>query len=358
VALSRLSTRLTIARRDLSGLSREKTIVLALFIQLTIAAFSSFLVVGLASLYDPGSVSEGDVTAAVTGPEREALFAAADEQEGLEPVPFANETTARRAFERGSVRGESFDALLVADTRQGRIDVEATVPQGSLRTTLVVVQVRETLERIERDERERRSEYLDHDLVPVPSGVSSSPYFGFSYTLLVPLLLFLPVFISGSVTVDAITEEVEHGTLELLRTAPVSLTTVVDGKGAAMAALAPAQAVLWVALLGLNGIAIANVGLLVVLVSALALFAVALGAGISLLVPTRQRAQLLYSMGVLLLFGSSLLLPEHPATTVARLAIDSAGPLTRVSVAGYVVLAVGLAVGVRALAGRVDPERL
>jgi len=47
-------SRLTIAGRELSGLRAEKTILLAIAIQLFIAAFSSFLVVGLVSMYDPG----------------------------------------------------------------------------------------------------------------------------------------------------------------------------------------------------------------------------------------------------------------------------------------------------------------
>lgn len=58
----RLSTlrdpRVIVARRELSVLRREKTTVLALLIQLFIAAFSSFLVVGLVSLYAPVSVRE------------------------------------------------------------------------------------------------------------------------------------------------------------------------------------------------------------------------------------------------------------------------------------------------------------
>lgn len=38
-------------------------------------------------------------------------------------------------------------------------------------------------------------------------GELGQPYFGFTYTVLVPLLTFLPVFLSGSIAVDAITEE-------------------------------------------------------------------------------------------------------------------------------------------------------
>ena len=48
-----MGSRLTVAKRELAGLRAEKTILLAIGIQLFIAAFSSFLVVGLVSMYDP-----------------------------------------------------------------------------------------------------------------------------------------------------------------------------------------------------------------------------------------------------------------------------------------------------------------
>ena len=44
---------LSIARREYNGLLIEKTFVLSLLVQLFIASFSAFLVVGLTSFYDP-----------------------------------------------------------------------------------------------------------------------------------------------------------------------------------------------------------------------------------------------------------------------------------------------------------------
>jgi hypothetical protein len=44
---------LSIARREYNGLLLEKTFVLSLLVQLFIASFSAFLVVGLTSFYDP-----------------------------------------------------------------------------------------------------------------------------------------------------------------------------------------------------------------------------------------------------------------------------------------------------------------
>jgi ABC-type Na+ efflux pump permease subunit len=237
------------------------------------------------------------------------------------------------------------------------IDIEVTVSEG-LHTTLVVVQVRETLERLERSERAERAGTLSTPPVELPRRVDASPYFGFSYTILLPLLLFLPVFIAGSTAVDVVTEEIERGTLDLLRVTPASLVAIVDGKAAAMAALAPLQGTLWLLLLSANGIAIANGSALVGLAAALALAVVAVGVVLGLAVAERRRAQLIYSTGLLVLFGTAALLPEHPATTVALLAIDSATQTTWLSLAGYAVGAVALATLARAYAARLDPESL
>ena len=263
-------SRLTVSKRDLSALSREKTIVLALLIQLFVAAFSSFLVVGLTSLYAPGSVEGGEVSVAVVGDASDEFLAAATEVEGLAASEYDSLDTATGAFEVDRVQ-----AVVEVRNEDGRLRVTATAPASSLRKTVVVVRLRGALEVLERTERVERSANTERTLVPVPPEVDASPYLGFSYTVLVPLLLFLPVFISGSVAVDSITEEVERGTLELLRVSPLSLAEIVEGKGLAAAVLAPAQALLWVTLLSANGIPVSNVPSLVVFVAALSVLVVA-----------------------------------------------------------------------------------
>jgi ABC-type Na+ efflux pump permease subunit len=326
-------------------------------IQLFIAAFSSFLVVGLTSLYDPGAVDGAETTVGVSGEVTEALRAAASESAGVTPVEFPDRAAALGAFDRGRV-----DAVLVGrrvpGERGSTIEVAAVAPAESLRTTFVVVQVREVLTRLERTERFERVDHLDFRPVELPEGADASPYFGFTYTVLVPLLLFLPPFISGSVAVDAVTEEIERGTLELLRVAPVSLVDVVDGKAAAMVVLAPLQGLLWMLLLGFNGIAVRNVAPLVAFVTAVATVTVVLGVVLGLVTAKRRQAQLLYSVFVIVLFGLAIVLPEHPATTVAKLAVGSPTPVTFAHVAAFVAAAVALLAGARRFAARIDPESL
>jgi ABC-type Na+ efflux pump permease subunit len=344
-------SRAAIGRRELGSLSREKTIVLALLIQLVIAAFSSFLVVGLTSLYEPGA-AEDDVVVGVTGEEADRLVVAAAPVEGLEARQY-READVRTAFDRNEIQ-----AIARVERRGGRIAVDIEAPQTSLQKTLIVVQLRAALEELERAERTDRSEYLEFEPLPELPSVDASPYFGFAYTVVVPLLVFLPVFISGSVVVDSITEEVERGTLELLRVTPVSLTEIVEGKAGVLAALAPLQVLLWIVLLELNDIAIANAVAVFAFAASLAVLAVVFAAGLALAIPVRQRAQLTYSLSMLAAFTAAGLLPEHPATTVALLAIDSATVTTYAHLGGTVVAAVGAALVLRVWVGEFDAESL
>jgi len=222
--------------------------------------------------------------------------------------------------------------------------------------------VQELLLEFERQERQVRGDVLDFSPVEMPDEQENSDdftqYFTFTYTILLPLLLFLPPFISGSVVVDSVTEEIERGTLELLRVAPVSLTEIVDGKAIGMILIAPLQAVLWLSLLWLNDIAIANPGPLLLLVTAVAMLTVAVGLFLGLVAGTRQKAQLLYSTLTLLLFGAAAGLPEHPASTAALLAVDSPTALTFGHVAGMTVVAVAGFALVRWYVHGLDPESL
>ncbi|WP_435066988.1 ABC transporter permease [Haloplanus sp. C73] len=340
--------RLTIARRELQTLRSEKTIVLALLIQLFIAAFSSFLVVGLVSLYDPGSVEGYETTVGVTGDAQADLLQVVDEQTAMAGVGYDSQSAARAAFEQ-----EEVDAVLLADRRAGRVFVTALAPEGSVRTTVIVVQLREALSTFERVERQQRSDHLSSTPIDLPPRTGSTPYYGFSYTVLLPLLCFLPVFISGSIAVDSVTEEFERGTLELLRVAPVSTVDIVDGKVWAAAALAPAQAGLWLALLAFNGTAVRHPAAILIVVAALALLVVTLGATLALLAPDRRAAQFLYAVGVLVAFGGTTLLPANPINTVARLAVGSVGPTYPLLVAGYVALGVGAYVLLRRAVPRI-----
>ncbi|RQG95904.1 ABC transporter permease [Natrarchaeobius chitinivorans] len=346
--------RWAIVRRELRSLRSEKTILLAVAIQLFIAAFSSFLVVGLVSMYDPGVVDGYESDVAVTGSDAIDVAPVVDSQDGLDATIYEDRADAHRAFDN---RWD--DAVLDANRDDdGRLVVRVTAPDGGLETTLLVVQLREALETVEYVERVENADRLEEPPLAVPSGADASPYAEFTYTVLLPLLLFLPAFISGSIVVDSLIEERQRGTLELLRVAPLSFVDVVDAKLVATALLAPLQAIAWLALLAINGTAIANPAALIALVSALSVLVVGIGGVVALSAPDRRQAQLLYSSAIVAALVVSTLLPEHPANTVAKFAIGSATGTTWLSLALYCLLGALAFAAVRIALVRVDHESL
>ena len=351
-----IRARLTIARRELASLKSEKTIVLALLIQLFVAAFSSFLVVGLVSMYDPGSSQGVTVDAAVVGDDAEDLSDVLSGEDGVAPRTYDSRSRAETAFRNGRIDAILITREVAGDPGGDAIQVQAIVAEGSIRTTVTVVQLRGALNAYERAERLDRLRYLDRRPLSLPERIAASPYFGFTYTILIPLLMFLPVFISGSIAVDSMTEEIQRGTLELLRVAPLRTWDIVDAKLIATATLAPIQAGAWLLLLGMNGIAVAQPLAIVAVVVGLSLAVVVVGLALSLLAPDRQQAQFLYSTGVLAVVALTTLLPEHPANTIARLAIGSAGPRTWVAVLGYLAIGAGAYLVMRLGVARIDLE--
>ncbi|GAB6877847.1 ABC transporter permease [Halorubrum gandharaense] len=339
----RRDPRLTIAKRELAGLRAEKTILLAIGIQLFIAPFSSFLVVGLVSMYDPAGLDGAEIEIAGSGDAVADLERAADEVPGASVTRYEEPSDARATFDNRMA-----DAVVIAQrTDDGRISVSATAPDSNVETTVIVVQLREVLYAYENAERADRSAFLEQPPLAIPDRTGSSPYYTFTYTVLIPLLVFLPVFISGSLAVDSVTEEVDRGTLELLSVAPITPADIVDGKALAAVAIAPVQALAWLVLLSLNGTPVSNVGIVVGVTTAFTLLVVAVALAIALVSPDRRAAQFLYSVAVIALFGGATALAGGPTNAVARLAIDSADAATYLTVAVYAVIAVVAFLGVR-----------
>ncbi|MFB6133123.1 MAG: ABC transporter permease [Halanaeroarchaeum sp.] len=332
-----MDNRLRIARRTIGSLRSEKTILLAIAIQLFVAAFSSFMVVGLVSLSDPGATQgEYQVTLGVSGEASEELLPVVNAGDARKAQHFDSRAAALEAYAAGRV-----DGVLHAEyTERGRILVEAIAPEEDFRSTLVVVQIKDTLTALERVERMERRARLETPPLPIPQTGQASPYFQFTYAVLLPVLVVLPAFISGSIAADSLAEEIERGTLELLRVAPVTAAEVVDGKALAMVAIAPAQAATWLGLLALQGTTIARPVVLIVLVTAFAIALVALGAGLAITLRERSEAQLLYSLAALLLFGAAMLAPESPPDVVAKLAVGTETTVTLLTVFATVIVAV------------------
>jgi ABC-type Na+ efflux pump permease subunit len=345
--------RWVIAQKEFSGVFKERTILLAVVIQVIVAGFSSFLVIGLSALVDPSAfpLQSRTTIALDNDAANDTQLLIHLSEAGLIPYIQDPPTGARLSeadvwnlYAKGVVNGAIF-----AQSAQGDIvNLTLVLPEGDLRATLMLSQVKQALEAYERDLREERGARLTFDPIYVDNDAKAGSY-SFVYSLLIPLLVFLPVILAGALCADSITEEVQRKTLPILLSSPATPADVVEGKLLANCAIAPLLAAAWFLLLGLNGLTVPLSGAVGILVMATAISYILglLACAIALLTRDRNKAHVTYASAMFLLLALSLALPVSPVNAVALLAAGSAHAGVWLIVVGLVAAALIGAIGLR-----------
>jgi ABC-type Na+ efflux pump permease subunit len=218
-----------------------------------------------------------------------------------------------------------------------------------------MLQLKKPLENYEAYAQDLRSSRLGFEpirLIADKSPKKTSTYFEFIYGILIPLLIFTPVFISGGMIIDMLTEEYERKTLDLLLVSPLSFSEILDGKMITAIIIVPAQAFLWLLLVTLNGVVVNNIGLLLLLCGIVAAIIVILGAMIAVRFKKRMVSQYLYSLVLIMLFLVGYLFANSPFNLATRLSAGSVGVQALVYFGVYAAVAFGLYVGVKRMGTR------
>lgn len=339
-----MKPRWVIASRELRGVFAERTILLAVVIQVFVAGFSSFLVLGLSALVDPDSLPVSSrPTFGVNGT---TDFSDLLDEEGYRVIHYESDEVAVAAF-----RANEVDAVALVDPPENASDVafvSLVLPDGDLRATLTLTQAKRTLEDYERTLRGERASRLGFQPIVVDTDAKAGSY-AFVYSLLVPLLVFLPVVLSGALCADSLTEEVQRGTLPVLLSTPATPADVIEGKLLANVAVTPLLSMAWFLLLAANGLPVPVGGALLILLlaTAIAFLMGLLACGIALATRDRNKAHVTYATAMFLVLGASLALPTSPVNAVALLAAGSPSAGAYAIVAGVTLVALGGWLGLR-----------
>jgi ABC-2 type transport system permease protein len=329
-----------IAKKEFRSLFSERTILLAVLLQLFIALFSSFLMVGLTSMYDPSSLSKYShfrYNVAYAGNDSELLTSlklSPDFRVFRMDLSTAVETLKERKLAA---------VIWVPDTApdaQEPVKITLYTLQNDLQSAIVDVKLKDIFLKYERDLRQIRADRLSDQPLPlrIPASSGGGDFYEFVYGLLIPLLVFMPAIIASALVIDLITEEYQHDTLETLISTPVTFSEMVWGKVLACELLVPVQAGVWLVLLMVNGIAIQNAGLILLQVTVSSLVLILLGALTALHYRERTAAQFIFSTALVVVILFALSLPANPMNLLTRLAVGTSGAEQ------WVVLAVTLAV--------------
>ncbi|MGD8403694.1 MAG: ABC transporter permease [Anaerolineales bacterium] len=304
---------IALVKREISSVLRDRTIVIAILIQLFIASFSSALLLGMLSLYDSDTIMQFGGRGITIGVTKENQLGTFLSDRGLTVFSFASLSEAETAFFQGQINA-------IVDTPQdvnGLTEVQLYLPESDAASSLIRMVIQEPLKQYENFLRmEKGIEVHYADLKGQPS-----TSFEFVYSVLLPMLMFFPAFVAGSMSIDSLTEEMENNTLQTLLSAPLTVNGMVGAKIASAVILAILQCGAWLALLKLNGIAIQNTGWILLMALTVAGITSTLAALGAILLQDRERSQFIYSLMLLAGVSISILVSLSPITTLSRLAI-------------------------------------
>jgi ABC-type Na+ efflux pump permease subunit len=303
-----------ILKKELRSVSRDKTIMIAIMIQLFIASLSSVILSGLMSFYDPESISLNTRISArvgVLGDAGSPIIGFLRDR-NLKVTTFSSPQDAENAFQAGRVDAVMF----IPEDSGGVVNMQLFLPESESLSTIMLTILREPMKRYENYLREKQGIQVRYSDI---EGRSPATY-ELRYSFAIPILMLFPAFVAGSMVIDSISEEFENRTLETLRAAPVSLNLIFGAKIAAALFLAVVQCTLWSMLLRFNGIRIQNQELVVLLAAVIAAIIAVGSALISTYFKDRERSQLVYSLFVSASGGVSYFLDLSPVAVMTRLA--------------------------------------
>jgi len=307
-----------VIKKELFSVLRDRTIIISILIQFFIASFSSGLLLGVLSLYDADTIlrySGDSIRVGVVGSMDDPLPALMRER-GLKVLSYPNLGSAQAAFYSGEVLA-FFDAPRNAN---GLTEVKLYLPDQDTVSSLIRMVLQEPLKQYEnflRGQNGIEVRYTDLHGKPATS-------FEFVYSVLIPMLMFFPAFVAGSMSIDMITEEIESKTLQTLLSAPLTISRMIGAKITSAVILAVVQCMMWLALLHANGTVIQNKSLILLLSLIIAGIASTSAATVAAFLQDRERSQFIYSLTLLAGVGISTILKISPITTISRLAIGDA----------------------------------
>ncbi len=302
---------LAIARKELRDVLRERSLVTAFVIQLFLAGFSALLLAGLTALHSPESLeARPDVTVAYVGDGGLDV----DLRRADIDVDRMSLADALTAFDRGEVAAIIDEIYTDPD---GLREITIMLADGELETTLLVTQLKEILIDYEERLRQERLDRLAITYLPPRTDIRPDEPYVFVYATLIPLLVVTPVFLSGAIAGDALSQESRSRTLLILRSTPVSTGTLVVGKLLVPALLVPLQVAAWLGLFHLNGFPTAQPLLVIGFATIMGIFLTGTGGIIAALVRDESTTQAAYAVFVLAIGTFTLLLPRDPMNAIA-----------------------------------------
>ncbi|ADB58027.1 ABC transporter permease family protein [Archaeoglobus profundus] len=298
---------LNIAKKDLRALAKERTVLVAVLLLISLSSLSQIVAMGLTILYSPSSSANIKIGLVGSAPIFERI---------AHPVKFDSLEEALASLKVGEV-----DAIIVLNESLKEINyVDVYIPKEDVKAVKVIPALRKILMDYQDTLRAYRGIPIlkvgTYDLsgkpVDVPEGISIQ--FRFMYTALIPLIVVLTSIILGVYIIDILYEEL--GCLEVLLCC-VRLRDVILAKILAVTFVSAALTATWLLGLIANGVSI-NVPLTVISSYITYILSVSVAMIVFRFSRNREEAQLIYSLIFIPLILSLLTFSPSPLSLIVK----------------------------------------
>ncbi len=286
-----------ITKRELKAISREKSFILLIVIELLLLLSSNLFSVGYLLISSPEekTVDFSSLVSVAVVSRTPFPFQKVMERTSLALIFYDDFARAHGDFLNGKI-----DAILFGDiTLSNKTDtLTLYLPKNNPKINLIKMEIKDLLQNLEEIVRTDKKKALSPALTlvnienSVPFNPASEVYFIFT----LPLLLFLPSLISGSLIIDNITEEFEKKTIINLKKAPLTNMEIVLQKLLAVVIIALLQCIAWLIIIGATQVKVENVFWIVLLFSLYALFFSVLAASIALKLKSQKLSQTIFTV--------------------------------------------------------------
>lgn len=307
---------LSIMRKDFNSIRLEKSYLSILILQLVLFATARSFSAGMILISSPESAQE------VFELEKSVRVGVMNFNLSLENLSyFHGKQEGIRALEEGEINA----FLVFLGEENGVKEFELYARKDDPKRELAVSLVRSELKELKEEIQLERMEEKDILLQFLENSVEmNTRELEAIYTFVLPLLLLFSVLISGSLTIDLITEELERKTYSSLLSSPIRPHHFLNAKIWLSSALTTFQSFIWVFLFFFQGIYVENIHFLLLFLFFLSLLFSSVGALFSSFFKRNRSAQLAYTMFMLLSLTYFLGLPIRytPSYIITRLSLD------------------------------------
>ncbi|WP_456369244.1 ABC transporter permease [Geoglobus sp.] len=310
---------ISIIKKDLRMIVKERTIMSAMAILVFIASFSSIITFGLLVLYRPDFVALSSVEIGIAG-NCPVLKTVADGRN------YRTLDEALQDFYSGKIHAVIY---LPEENHSETNFVTVFLPKDEISGIVASAKVKEVLKEYQKKMREIRGlpgddgfSFVDANFREVQLKEGSSITFRFIHAVLVPLLVITTAIIAGGLVVDLISEEHETRTLEVILSTPMSFREFVSAKIMSGLIVSAFLTIAWIILLLIN-VGISYPVLLFLMSVSVSMIFISAGAMVTSVLKDRERSQLIFSIISVSAVTASFTAPYMISGVVARISAGS-----------------------------------